>query len=109
MNLLGEIVYRLFGVLCQLAFPNNEHVPARSFKSEDVLFVSFHIPIELRLPEFSVGFGNIGLGATGMLMPETTMDENHSSVFRQDDIRFSGKLFVPVAVNDEPESTPKER
>lgn len=49
------------------------------------LKLSFPVSLIVRRPSLA--------SFTIMAVPETTMDENYSLVFRQNNVRFSGKVF----------------
>jgi len=56
------------------------------------LLVSFLIAFEFFAPEGCIGFWYRCSFTSGMLMPEAPMQEDTGPVFRQDDIRRTGKI-----------------
>lgn len=77
-----------------LAFPDNEHPPAQIQQRLGRCSIALDIPIKLRQPVASIGSGLLGVFAVriGVLMPETSVNENNGSVAWQDNIGLSGKV-----------------
>lgn len=83
----------------EFALPDNEHVPSCCLQRRQILGIPLQVALELRFPSFDIRC-RLGRKATAsMLVPETSMHENHDAVFWQDKIRRTGKVasVQPVA------------
>ena len=58
------------------AFPYDKDVPSCGLKEFAIPNVPGYVGLEFLLPEFNVAAGNGGLPAPGMLMPETSVNED---------------------------------
>jgi hypothetical protein len=69
--------------LSQLAFPHYQNLPAELLQGRAIAPVSRDVPLEFLKPERHIrGWGGGSL-ATFVAMPETSMNEDHSLVFRE--------------------------
>jgi hypothetical protein len=75
-----------FAFFC-LALPDNFNTPAQLDKLMYVVLIILYIFFKFAQPEIAAAFGAIGVTATQMSMPETTMNKNGSPVFCQHNIR----------------------
>ena len=77
-------------------------------KSTSYLFVSHDVPPNFCLPEDPVGIGQVGASAACMVVPEATVDEDHYSRSRQDNIGCAGQTLemksksVPMPIQELP-------
>lgn len=56
--------------------------------------ISLHIPIELFLPKVHSRLRHSRLRAIAMAMPETSVNEDYSAIFRQDDVWSAGQILT---------------
>ncbi len=75
----------------QRALPNNYHSPAIADETVSRMAIASRVRQNLCSPPFSPGCRQLKKGAI-MLMPETTMNENRSFPFWQDDVGRTRKL-----------------
>ena len=97
----GPFTYLRF----QLAFPDDDDIPAQSVESTIILLISCPVPCKLRFPEFHIRFRYDEVTAALMSMPETTVDEDYRLVFPHHDIRCPGQ---PSDIHPEPVSTAEQ-
>ena len=82
----------------QLAFPDDEDVPAFSLQLAPHFLVPLLISFYFGFPEVGVGFGCCVVGAVFMTVPEAAVDEDDGMILRQNYIGFPGKSFIVDAV-----------
>ena len=80
-------------LLFNLALPDYDHFPSKTFEALDILLISILILFKLRLPIGQIAFRQPARFASRALMPETTMYENNCLETRKDNIRLSRKIF----------------
>jgi hypothetical protein len=83
---------KLCGVHC-LAFPDHKGPATKSGKVFTVSFITIYVSLKLILPEIFSTFGIIKILTAFIPMPETTMNKNDCSVFWEDNIGFTWKVF----------------
>jgi len=85
--------------LTEFTLPYHDHSPPRDLKRFLLACVSFRIGSELLIPALDVRCRCCRISATGMAMPETTVNENCGSVLWQDEIRGPGQIagVQPIA------------
>ena len=92
-------------VLCQFALPHNDNAPSERFKESIILQIPFSVVLNLRQPEFLIGFRKYKLRASFVPVPKAAVHEYAGAVFGKNDIWFSGKAFDVEAV---PVSEPEQ-
>jgi hypothetical protein len=90
---IGEAADNTFGVGLQLALPDGHDGPASCFKRGTVARIAADIAVELLLPELTSSRWRGRVPATGMSVPEASVNKDSGPVFRQDDIRATGELL----------------
>ena len=89
-------------VLRQFALPYNDNAPSERFKESIILQIPFSVVLNLRQPEFLIGFRKYKLRASFVPVPKAAVHEYATAVFGKNDIRFSGKiLYVEAVLSDE--------
>jgi hypothetical protein len=83
---------------CSLTLPYRKTSPARFFQGRNVPAISRHISSQLLRPERPVAFRHYHVPAAWMLMPEAAVNEDHSSIFRKNDVRFARQVLDVQAV-----------
>ena len=76
-----EFALELF-LIAGLAFPDHEHSPANLPQLSGVPSIPFRISRSLCLPELGIRFRYDSAESTLVHVPETTVNEDHSSMFR---------------------------
>lgn len=76
----------------QLTFPYDQHVPAQSLKTGDIIRITLLIPTDFFRPKLRIGFRQSRIAAKRMAMPEAAVDENHRVVFSKHNVRPSRKV-----------------
>jgi hypothetical protein len=82
-----------------LTFPNRQATPSLFSEKACVSPIAISISIEFRVPERHVASGHYGIAATGVLMPETAMNENYGAVSWKDKIWLAWQLFYVQAIS----------
>lgn len=86
--------FRTSCLVAELAFPNTNDIPASIDEVGLVSTIPESVSIDLAFPEISVCFGCLGMLATLVTMPKTTVNEDYGSVFGQHDVGCAGKFTV---------------
>ena len=68
-------------------------MPAEPAKLAGVFQIIGDVALKLFLPPFGAGLRGGGSFAAFMPVPEAAMNKNDGFIFRQDDVRFAGKVF----------------
>jgi hypothetical protein len=76
-----------------VAFPNDNTSPPQFAERTVMQFVPGSVSFQLRHPELSPIARCRAIFATTMPMPETTVNENHRFVFRQNNIGSAWEIF----------------
>ena len=76
----------------QLAFPDRVNTPSRFLQPLAVSPIPRYVGSKFLQPEFDPCGRSGGPGASGMTMPETSMNEHDCPKLRKDEIRSSGKI-----------------
>ena len=85
----------------KLAFPYDYSIPAHSFKSGKILFITLAVAINLRLPEIGVRLRDGIILTALMAMPEASVHKYASPITVQYQVRMSRQ---PVMMQPVPES-----
>jgi hypothetical protein len=93
-------------VLPDITFPDNADAPAKLAECSHVSRISIHVRPELLLPEFWTRCRDRCEAATGMTMPEASMNHDGSHSARKDDIRPARQA---CAVQPEPQPQSMKR
>ena len=83
----------------KFALPENSRFPAKALKFRNGFAIASYVSSDLGQPVFPVGCGNPVTPFAMMPVPEAAMHKDRNSVFRKDEIRFSGQI---VSVKPEP-------
>lgn len=78
--------------MLQCTLPDNGHSPVKSLEGIHVSSVALDVSLELLPPEVAIRSRHGRESATVMSMPETAMDEYHSPVLREHDVRGARKF-----------------
>ena len=81
------------------AFPYCYYFPSKLFQFSSIFLVPLPVPADLDFPELHIRGRDPEISAAFMPVPETTMDEYDSLVFREHDIRMPRKPFVILPVS----------
>lgn len=94
MDTAGYSVY-----VGQLAFPDDEHLPADSLKLSYVPSVTHNVACELRMPVLLARPRQLGrtTGWIRMLVPEASMHEDHLTPSREGEIRSAREIYAVKA------------
>ena len=82
------------------AFPEDKNPPAKVPQRLFVAPVSGDVTRELVHPERDAGFGCIGVPASGVSMPEASVNEHSKSMFRENQVGAAGEV-LPVQTEAE--------
>lgn len=94
MKTFGEVVAG-FG----LTLPYGHHFPSSFAERLQACGVASPVAFDLPLPVIGVSFGLPIPASAGMAMPETTVDEDHLSPGRKDEVGTPWKIFAVEAVS----------
>lgn len=98
-NFLFQPVSRIRGF--QSAFPDGDDMPAAIADFVFMTKIAGAVSFDLRLPPFGPALGNSEVRTVFMPVPEAAVNEDHRAVFRQHQIRATGKQAVERAVDGE--------
>ena len=86
--------------MLELAFPDDQDLPAPAAQPADMLPVVRHVPGKFVRPELPVALGGGGALAALVPVPEAAMHEHHRAMPGQHDIRLAGEVrsLEPEAV-----------
>jgi hypothetical protein len=87
--------------LLQCTFPHDDDIPSHCLKFKVFLVVSFDIALNLIDPEFSICLWNNEIPTALMAMPETAVNKDSRTVFRQDHIWLAWHILY---IQPEPET-----
>ena len=93
----------------ELTFPNYHHTPPLCLQLPPYILVPLLIPLHLRHPEFSVGFGDSVILATLMSMPETAMNKDDCFVFWKNNVGRTRKTLIIYPVSSQACQSPSTR
>lgn len=85
------------GQVFGFAFPYGDDAPAPGEQFLTVGAVTRDVAVELGLPPFGTTFRGGCPFAPGVTMPEATMHEDNGAILRQDNVRFTRKIFAMKA------------
>ncbi len=77
----------------QLAFPDNDQIPAELLQLFFRISVPLNIPLEFLLPEFHIRGWGRRLPTSRMPMPETASHLDNSPIFRENNIGMPRQTF----------------
>jgi len=80
-----------------LAFPDNQYTPPHFSQQSSVLLESNDVAAQLLRPVVLVAFRNRSPSAAFVSMPEAPVDEHHSAVFGQDNVRIAWQVTAMYA------------
>lgn len=92
---------RMVGFFQYRAFPDGDDVPSALQELVFFLQVAGFIGRDFLFPPCGVGFRYVECRAVFVSAPEASVDEDHGSVFREDDVRFARQKFVAWTVDRE--------
>ena len=75
----------------QGALPDDSHAPAKSVKHLGMAGVTGNVFVEFLPPELRIGLGTGRVAAAFVSVPETTVDEHHCPMLREDEIGRPGQ------------------
>ena len=78
-------------MVCSLAFPYNEHPPAKSSQRSLIAGVARDVLAKLLGPEADVTFGVVSEAAVGVTVPETAVNEHDRAMPREHYVWPAGK------------------
>jgi hypothetical protein len=84
----------------EAAFPDIDDFPSKRPQFPNVAGVARPVNVNFRLPEFTVGFGDVTDG-TQVSMPKASVDEDRDALPRENDVGVPRKIFPvkPVTVS----------
>ena len=82
--------------------PYNQTPDALFPKRGMYFLIPFHVPVKLLLPELDAALWHIGIPASGMPMPETSVHENGGAVAGEPDVRMPVYVGRTGAVAETP-------
>ena len=88
--------------MLELAFPDDQDLPAHAAQPADMLPVVRHVPRKFVRPELPVALRGGGALAALVPVPEAAMHEHHRPVPRQHDVGLTGEVL-----HVEPEPVPR--
>jgi hypothetical protein len=95
----------------EFAFPYDKGAPPERCKSDEISLVALPVPGKLCGPECLTTLRSVREGTTRMLMPKTSMHEDHLASPRKDQVRPTRKIraMEPVAVAHGENHPPDEK
>lgn len=96
--------------VAQLALPDDQYAPAHRLEGLDVPRVAFLVSKELGSPKRTPRLRQCGLAATGMLMPKTSVNQDHFAEGWKDNIRTARQVpaMQSKSVSQRVRETPHE-
>jgi hypothetical protein len=81
-------------LLDDFTFPYYQHIPSHHFKLSTIPHITSYIPFNLFLPVINIGSRHSVASFAIVPMPEATIDKNHFTFARKNNIWLSWQVFA---------------